>query len=148
VTSRHNSRRNTIFNSCRRALLNPILEQGASLTRPADILIPVWSLGRSGAIDVTVAYPLNHNIIGASAPSVDCLEDAELRKHSENDSKCADLGWECLPVAATPDGAWGSESDRTLRKIACRLAVQLKLKPAQARKDLYTWLWCLLAVQR
>ena len=44
VTFRHNYLRNALFSSCRRALLNPILEQGAtigesgSLTRPADIL--------------------------------------------------------------------------------------------------------------
>ena len=61
---------------------------------------------------------------------------AEARKHRENDPKCAALGWECLPVAATPYGSWGPESIKTLCRIAGRLAVQLKQKPAQARKEL------------
>ena len=152
VTHRHNLVRNTLFNTCRRALLNPILEQGAgldetgSLTRPADILIPTWSMGKSGAIDVTIAHPLNHTFLdGASAASVDCLEAAELRKHQENDPKCAELGWQCLPIAATPYGSWGPESSKTLCRIAGRLAVQLKQKPAQARRELFVRLGLVLA---
>jgi hypothetical protein len=152
VITRHNSLRNTLFDSCRRALLNPILEQGASLgdsgsqTRPADILIPVWSLGKAGAIDVTVAHPLNSVFIpGASAASSDCLDAAELRKHTENDGKCADLRWECLPVAVTAYGCWGREAEKTLRKISSRLAIQTKQPGAQTHRELLTRLGVVLA---
>ena len=50
VVARHNTLHNVIFEFCKRALLNPKLEAGAGLgherrlTRPADILIPSWTL--------------------------------------------------------------------------------------------------------
>jgi hypothetical protein len=113
--------------------MNPVLEQGAnmdhtgSLTRPADVLIPVWSLGKAGAIDVTIAHPLNPlNIDGASATAGYCQEAAEQRKHLQKVAKCSELQWECLPLAVTPYGAWGKEGIKVLEKIAKRLAIQKK----------------------
>jgi hypothetical protein len=79
VVHRHNRLRDTIHEYCKRAMMNPILEQGArldeagSLSRPADILVQTWSLGHSGALDVTVVHPLNNeNIHGASTSSDHC----------------------------------------------------------------------------
>ncbi|KAL5486440.1 hypothetical protein EMCRGX_G018915 [Ephydatia muelleri] len=37
---------------------------------------------------------------------------AEQRKHSENDPKCAELGWLCVPLAVENYGAWGPEALR------------------------------------
>ena len=61
VVARHNTLHNVIFEFCKRALLNPILEAGAGLghesrlTRPADILIPSWSTSdKPAAIDLSI----------------------------------------------------------------------------------------------
>ena len=152
VVSRHNTIRNTVFNSARIAMMSPVLEQGAnldhagSLTRPADILVPVWSIGKAGAIDVTVAHPLNPLYIdGASATAGYCLDAAEQRKHDENDTKCRELRWECLPLAVTPYGSWGKEGTKTLKKIANRLAIQTRRTASQAQHELFTRLSIVLA---
>ena len=104
VVSRHNALRDYLYNVCRQAGFCPALEQGAGLngtrTRPADILIPTWSLGRAGAIDVTCTNPLTPtHLTGATVSVTDCLESAERKKHDENDAKCHELNWTCLPVA-------------------------------------------------
>ena len=51
-----------------RALLSPELEKGSGIdhshsqTRPADILVPSWPIGKSAACDVTVVNPLNPSL--------------------------------------------------------------------------------------
>ena len=152
VVSRHNFLRNTIFNYARNAQMSPVLEQGANLdqagtlTRPADVLIPLWSLGKAGAIDVTVAHPLNPlTIEGASATPGYCLEVAETRKHAANEAKCRDLGWKCLAVAFTPYGTIGEEGKLVLKRIASRLAIQNRCKPSSAHNELVTRVGVILA---
>ena len=61
----------------------------------------------------------------------------EARKHEENNPKCAELGWVCIPVVAESYGAWGKEATQlfstnchpkqsvTLNDIYCRLNLQL-----------------------
>ena len=130
VTSRHNHLRNAVHSFCRQGQLRPLLEQGANrdaagtMTRPADVLIPTWSLGKAGAIDVTVVNPLNHNnLIGANTTVEDTLDQAEMTKHAHNDTKCRELGWVCLPLATTPYGGWGRESITILKTIAGRVGI-------------------------
>ena len=38
------------------------------------------------------------------------LEAAELRKHTTNDTKCAELGWVCIPLVVESYGAWEREA--------------------------------------
>ena len=57
VVHRHNRLRDTFYSLCRMAGMNPELERGAyhdDESRPADVLVPLWSLGKSGAFDLTV----------------------------------------------------------------------------------------------
>ncbi|KAL5477912.1 hypothetical protein EMCRGX_G024767 [Ephydatia muelleri] len=75
--------------------------QESSRTRPADILVTNWDNGISAAFDVTVASPLNSSTITeAGMYSGAAAKAAELRKHTKNDSKCAELSWKCIPLAA------------------------------------------------
>ena len=62
--------RNVIFEFCKRALLNPKLEAGASLgherrlTRAAYILVPSWSTSdKPAAIDVSITSPFKSSIL-------------------------------------------------------------------------------------
>ena len=91
VVSRHNKLRDTLAETCRRAHLSVKVEAGSNLskdhshTRPADILIPNWSLGKPAAFDLSVTSPLNSNIlletgIGAGQAA----RATEERKHEEN----------------------------------------------------------------
>jgi hypothetical protein len=152
VCHHHNRLRDKVHDMCRRALLNPMLEQGAGLghmgllTRPADILIPVWSLDRAAAIDLTVVHPLNpDNIDGASTSAEHCLIDAERRKHAFNDPKCEELGWTCLPMVTSTYGAWGKEAQTALSRLASRTAMQSLQLPSQVLKDNYQRLAIVLA---
>ena len=86
ICRRHNTLRDCIADYCRRAQLNPTLEAGSGYlnqTRPADILLPTWNLGRDAALDVTVVNPLNNsNIEGAIIPG-QITEEAADRKHKQ-----------------------------------------------------------------
>ena len=54
-------------------------------TRTADILLPLWALSPSGAIDVTVSYPLNDEFVnGASDAEHMCLNAVESIVTSNN----------------------------------------------------------------
>ena len=35
---------------------------------------------------------------------------AESGKHEQNDTKCSELGWQCIPLAVETYGAWGEEA--------------------------------------
>ena len=88
---------NVLFNTFRRAGLSSHLEAGSgwgqesSRTCPADILVTNWDNGISAAFDVTA-------ITEAGMYSGAAARAAELRKHTQNDSKCAELSWKCIPL--------------------------------------------------
>ena len=56
VVSRHNKLRDVFYDFCQRACLGPCLEMGCkagsdSQSRPADVLVPNWDLGKPAAFD-------------------------------------------------------------------------------------------------
>ena len=48
---------------------------------------------------------------------------AEKRKHLENDAKCKQLGWWCIPLVVETYGAWGYEAIQVFSTVASRLQV-------------------------
>eukprot|EP00731_Ephydatia_muelleri_P011212 Em0006g106a len=121
--------RDTLFEFCQRACLGAQLEAGSSLghearqTRPADVLIPNWELGKPAAVDLCVTSPLNSNTLQVACvtPNSAAMQ-AEQRKHHSNDAKCEELGWVCIPLVVESYGSWGPEAQRCLSRLAGRLA--------------------------
>ena len=69
------------------------LGHDARRTRPADVLVPNWVLGKPAAFDITVTSPLTPiTLHEASVTSGSTAQVAENRKHASNDTKCSELG--------------------------------------------------------
>ena len=90
VVTRHNKLQDTLAETCRRAHLNVKVEAGSNLThdhshtRPADILVPNWSLGKPAAFDLSVTSPLNSNVLfEAGLAACQVARATEQRKHDE-----------------------------------------------------------------
>ena len=58
-------------------------------TRPADILVHNWSLGKPAAFDFCMTSPLNSFILSELGVSSGAAAHAsEIRIHNSNDAKC------------------------------------------------------------
>eukprot|EP00731_Ephydatia_muelleri_P019436 Em0012g261a len=144
VVLRHNSLRNVFVESCHRACLGGQVEVGSGLgldrlhSRPADVLVNNWHLGKPAAFDLTITSPLNP--ITLTEAGVRCGSSArfaEARKHNANDSKCAELGWVCIPLAVESYGCWGMEAQQSFSRLAARLAIQMGCSKSQATTIVY-----------
>ena len=62
---------------------------------------------------------------------------AEHRKHTQNDSKCAELSWKCIPLAVECYGAWGPEALKAFSQVAPRLAIRGNTSKSMALTDLF-----------
>ena len=105
------------------------MEAGSNLskdhnhTRPADILVPNWSLGKPEAFDLSVMSPLHSNVLlEAGLAAGEAARATEQRKHEENYAKCKELGWVCVPMVVEAYGAWGTEAMESYSLLASRLA--------------------------
>ena len=55
-----------------------------------------------------------------------------------NDVKCSELGWSCMPLAVENHGYWGAEARLHLSRLASRLAARLNCsKSPHGRRS--TW---------
>eukprot|EP00731_Ephydatia_muelleri_P014969 Em0008g689a len=92
--------RDILVETCRRAHIGVKVEVGNNLsrdhskTRPADILLPNWFLGRTAALDVSITSPLNPvTLLEAGVSATAAAQATEARKHQANNLKCSELGW-------------------------------------------------------
>ena len=144
VVTRHNKLRDTLAETCRRVHLSIKVEAGSNLSKdhshtcPADILIPNWSLGKPAAFDLSVTSPLNSNILlEAGFGAGQAARATEERKHEENDAKCKELGWVCVPMVVEAYGAWGTEAMESFSLLASRLATSSNRAKAEVLAALY-----------
>eukprot|EP00731_Ephydatia_muelleri_P009104 Em0004g1442a len=99
------------------------LSRDHSKTRPADILLPNWFLGRTAALDVSITSPLNPvTLLEAGVSATTAAQATEARKHQANDPKCSELGWVCIPMVVETYGAWGKEATAIISSVASSLA--------------------------
>ena len=96
MVSGHNKLRDVFVECCRRANVSAQVKVGSSFghdkrnTRPADVLVPNWFLGKPAAFDLTITSLLNPSILseaGVMAGSAALV--AERLKHHSNDPKCS-----------------------------------------------------------
>ena len=114
------------------------LGHDARRTRPADVLVPNWVLGKPAAFDITVTSPITPiTLHEASVTSGSTAQVAENRKHASNDAKCSELGWVCVPLAVEAYGCWGPEAQTNLSRLAARLAIRSNCCKSQATLALY-----------
>ncbi|KAL5484221.1 hypothetical protein EMCRGX_G020680 [Ephydatia muelleri] len=135
----------TLVHFLHRAHASVQVEVGAGLfpdhsqSRPANILLQNWNLGRPVALDISVGSPLNPSTLAeAGATFGAVLEATESRKHQANDEKCSALGWVSTPLAVDSYGAWGKEASLFLAQVAARLAIHKSLPKSQASFDLFS----------
>ena len=129
VVSLHN-RLGDIFNDfCHRACLAPQLEMGGwsrEHTRPADVLVPNWVLGKLAAFDLSVTSMLNAQIFQeACVTAGSAALTAQIGKHRVNDEKGRELGWVCIPpLVVETYRCWGTEAIQALSRLATRLSTR------------------------
>ena len=144
VVSRHNKLSDVFEECCRRANVSAQVEVGSGFghdkrnTRPADVLVANWSLGKPAAFDLTVTSPLNPSILSeAGVMAGSAAKVAECCKHDMNDPKCSELGWKCTHLALETYGCWGVEARETLSCLATRLAIPMRCTKSQATAAIY-----------
>jgi hypothetical protein len=149
VVCRHNQLRDLLFRFFKLAGMSPQKEQGSSfgdLTRPADVLVSSYSAGKPGAIDVTAISPLTHSAL-AAGDGIDAVEVAAAEKHKNNDEKCSELGWVCIPVAVDSYGRWGREAHSLFMDLSERLSLSMSVSQNAALNQIYHSLGIVLARQ-
>ena len=128
VVSRHNRLRDIFNDFCHFACLAPQLEMGGwsrEHTRPADILVPNWVLGKPAAYDLPVTSTLNAQIfqeVCVTAGSAALA--AQIRKHRLNDERCWELGWVCIPLVVEIYGCQSTEAIQALSRLAIRVSTR------------------------
>ena len=126
VVLRHYALRDTLVHFLHRAHASVQVEAGAGLfpdhsqSRPADILVQNWNLGRPVALDISVVSQLNPSTLAEAGATVGAvLKATESRKHQANDDKCSALGWVSIPLAVDSYEAWGKEASFSSCSLAC-----------------------------
>ena len=139
---RHNALRDTLVHFLHCAHASVQVEVGAGLfpdhlqSRPADILLQNWNLGRPVALDISIVSPLNPSTLAeAGATFGAVLEATESRKHQANDEKCSALGWVSTPLAVDSYGAWVKRLHCFLHKLLLGLQ---STSPCQSHRLLST----------
>ena len=64
---------------------------------------------------------------------------AELRKHAANDTRCQELGWICIPLAAEMYGSWGMEAQSIFSRLASLLAIGQATPKPKVLAEIYIW---------
>ena len=127
--ARHNLLRDVIYETAAGAALGPAREGRFLLpgtaARPADVLIPRWSEGKDGALDVTVSSSLcQSNVGGAATEAGSCLQKAFDRKVQGAAEACREQGLVFIPMAVEALGGMHLVTVQQLKQLGSALGRQ------------------------
>ena len=119
--SRHDGIRDRIASACSAAKLAPVFEKrnliAENNSRPADVYLLSWKSGQAAALDITVTFSLQLNIIFyAAEKSCYAMEAAEDRKYAQYENSCAQQGILFVPLAKE---ILGSLSRTLMKALLC-----------------------------
>ena len=125
--ARHNSLRDTLYNTAVSAALGPTREGQFLLPgeggKPADVFIPNHTGGKDAALDVTVINPLQASLVARAATEPGhALNVAHKRKIDKSWQPCHDQGIVFLPLAVESLGAWHKSAIAEVKKLGSSLA--------------------------
>lgn len=138
---RHNALRDVIFSVAQSAALSPRREVPSllpdSISRPADVYLPVWSHGRPAAVDVTVISPLQCQVLPQAASiQGHALTVANARKRRVHFDNCRSVGVDFLPLAVESLGGWSEDALSFLLSLSRNLASRHGLPPSEVSQQL------------
>ena len=108
-------------------------------SRPADVLVPNWDLGKPAAFDLSVTSMLHSSVLlEASVTAGLAALAAENRKHNSNDRKCEELGWVCIPLVVETYGCWGAAAVAAFSKLAGCLSTRLNQPKSRTIFGIYS----------
>jgi hypothetical protein len=115
---RHNAVRNFVNRVATDALLSPFMEKRGILgetsgRRPGDVTIPMWSSGKSMAIDVAVTSPLAPSSVRLSTP----CEEYAAGKHKKYDDGFRNQPWFFSALVLETTGAINAEGEELMRQL-------------------------------
>lgn len=146
--SRHDTLRDEIACTCRRAALSAVKEQqhliSGSRARPGDVTIANWQHGRTCAFDVTVWSCVldTHVRAGAAQRRGYTAQQAELHKDSRALQTCLDAGLDFTPLAVEVFGGWGQAALKTFNT----LAGMLSQRTGRSKSEEVTYLYQRLSI--
>jgi hypothetical protein len=125
--ARHNSLRDELAATCRKATLGVVVEHRHMLAdsnaRPGDVTVSNWREGRTAAFDVTVASTFTAAVVEQAALRRGyAAAQAEQHKDAKAFDACSRQGFDFVPLAVEVLGGWGTIALRVFRKLAGMLS--------------------------
>lgn len=139
--TRHNLIRKWTYNLAKEALCNPSEEEnniipGHPNLRPADVFLPLFSLNKPAAIDITITSPIqprfqesNNHLEPLQASRV-----SELAKHLKYDHFLQPLDIHFIPFALEVFGGVGKEAQPLLKDLLRKVSTHQNMQHSDAVK--------------
>eukprot|EP01127_Copromyxa_protea_P014070 TRINITY_DN386_c0_g1_i8.p1 TRINITY_DN386_c0_g1~~TRINITY_DN386_c0_g1_i8.p1 ORF type:complete len:1404 (-),score=287.75 TRINITY_DN386_c0_g1_i8:242-4453(-) len=127
---RHDKIRNIIYEFCRSAMWNPILEKEViargERAIPGDIFIPSAGDDNQGvAVDVTITHPQTERMVSRAAHTpLAAVMAAEAAKRAKHGQLCENAGITFVPFAIDFYGGVGPEAEAFIKRTAEAIAAR------------------------
>ena len=117
-----------------------------SNSRPADVLIPIWTNGMDTAMDVTVVNPLQRLMVEqAAATPRYALKTRFREKMTRHGEDCRRAGLVFVPLVVETLGGWEEQAEVQIKRLEAALARHTGQEEAEKTRHLFQRLAVLLA---
>jgi hypothetical protein len=137
---RHHALANILTSYLRAAHHGAKREKGVDgKTRPGDVFLPHWELGKPLAVDLAVTHPLQPNALlkaGMREPGSWATEYARIHKSAQA-AQLAPRGVDFAPLVVETFGSWDPDAYALLHRFADQYATHQAVTPSVAVRTLF-----------